>query len=80
MCLGGCGCECVWVDVDVSVLGWMCMWVCLGGWVGVVCGSVRRGVAVRIVPLQGWVVGMHAHTCTLVASQYRSSVQQCTHM
>ena len=51
-----------------------------GGCVGVVCGGVRGGVAVRIVPLQGWVVGMHAHTCTLVASQYRSSVQQYTHM
>ena len=52
------------------------MWVC----VGVVCGGVHGGVAVRIVLLQGWVVGMHAHTCTLVASQYRSSVQQYTHM
>ena len=68
----------MWVCVGVD--GWVCVgvdgWVC----VGVVCGGVRGGVAVRIVPLQGWVVGMHAHTCTLVASQYRSSVQQYTHM
>ena len=58
-----CGCGCVWLDVYVSVLGCMCMWVCLGGWVcvGVVCGSVCGGVAVRIVPLQGWFVGIHAH-------------------
>ena len=42
-------------------------WVCLE----VVGGSVRGGVTVRIVPLQGWIVGMHAHTCTQVASQYR---------
>ena len=57
-----------------------------GGWVDVrvlgggVCGCGCGGVAVRIMPLQGWVIGMHAHTCTLVASQYRSSVQQYTCM
>ena len=48
----------------MSVLGWMCMWVCMSGWVcvGVVfVGGVRGGVAVCIVPLQGWVVGIHAH-------------------
>ena len=43
-------------------------------------GGVHGGVAVRIVLLQGWVVGMHAHTCTQVALQYRSSVQQYTRM
>ena len=37
------------------------MWVCLGG-CEYLCVGVRGGVAVRIVPLQGWVVGMHAHT------------------
>ena len=46
--------ECVWVDVSTYVGVWVC--------VGVVCGSVRGGVVVRIVPLQGWVVGMHART------------------
>ena len=63
--MGVCGCAwggCAWVDVSTYV------WV--GGWVGV-RGDVHGGVAVRIVPLQGWVVGIHAHTCTLVASHYR---------
>ena len=43
-----------------------CEYVCVG-----VRGGVHGGVAVRIAPLQGWVVGIHAHTCTLVASHYR---------
>jgi len=47
------------------------MWVCLGGCGEVCLGVVWEWVAVLIVPLQGWVVGMHADTGTLVASQYR---------
>ena len=47
------------------------MWVCLGGCGEVCLGVVWELVAVLIVPLQVWVIGMHADTGTLVASQYR---------
>ena len=70
VCLVGCVCECAWVDVYVGVLGWM----------GVRGGGLRECV---------WRCGctycavtrvVRRHTCTLVASQYRSSVQQYTRM